>query len=89
MTPPAWRDLLDPDVFDRVDAAVNQLIHLRRVRVGAQHSDARHKAVAAFEQLGLSYPPISWPAVWTEVSLLARGSLDVIREEVHSSLRDV
>jgi hypothetical protein len=51
-----------------------------------QHSDARHKAVAAFGEIGLSFPPVSWEQAWAHVTSMARGALDVVREEVHVGL---
>lgn len=77
---------LDPDVADRVDSAVGTLIRLRQIRVSQQHSDARHKAVEAFREIGLPFPPPSWDYAWMHIAVMARGALDVIREEVHAGL---
>ena len=62
------------------------LIRLRRIRVSTQHADARHKAVDAFREIGLAFPPYSWDNTWTYIAGLAKGALDVIREEVHAGL---
>jgi hypothetical protein len=77
---------LDPDVADCVASAIQTLIRLRHVRVAGQHSDARHKAVAAFREIGLPFPPPSWDHAWTHIAVIARGALDVLREEVHAGL---
>lgn len=78
--------LLDATVADRVAKAFETLIRLRRIRVSTQHSDARHKAVTAFGEIGLAFPPPSWDYAWTHIAVMARGALDVVREEVHAGL---
>ena len=78
--------LLDAGAADRVAKAFETLIRLRRIRAGGQHSDARHKAVKAFGEIGLPFPPVSWDQAWTHVAAMTRGSLDVLREEVHAGL---
>lgn len=75
---------LDAAAADRVAKAFATLIQLRHIRVSQQHADARHKAVEAFRGIGLSFPPGSWDYAWTHVAVMARGALDVIREEVHA-----
>jgi hypothetical protein len=77
---------LDGDPAGRVEEAVDMLIRLRRIRVSTQHADARHKAVDAFREIGLAFPPYSWDHTWTYIAGLAKGALDVIREEVHAGL---
>jgi hypothetical protein len=88
----AFRDqvshLLETDAAERVRAAIDVLIGIRHLRVSTQHGDARHRAVKAFGALGLSFPPLSWEHAWVQVALLARGSLDVLREEVNVSVSD-
>ncbi|ODB80079.1 MULTISPECIES: hypothetical protein [Micromonospora] len=78
--------VLDVEAADRVTAAIGRLIHLRRLRVSAQHGDARHRAVTAFQQIGLAFPPVSWQAAWERVAVTAKGALDVLREEIHVGL---
>jgi hypothetical protein len=78
---------LDVDAGDRVAVAFGTLIRLRHIRVGTQHSDARHKAVDAFRELGLPFPPPSWDHAWTHIAVTARGALDTLREEVNAGLR--
>lgn len=80
---------LDGDAADLVSAAIRTLIRLRHIRVAGQHSDARHKAVAAFREIGLVFPPVTWDQAWAHVAGMARGSLDVVREEVHAGLPDL
>jgi hypothetical protein len=77
---------LDADVADRVADAFRTLIRLRHIRVSTQHGDARHKAVAEFREIGLPFPPLSWDHAWTHIAVMARGALDVLREEVHAGL---
>lgn len=47
---------LEPDSAARASDAIGMLIRLRRIRVSTQHSDARHKAVTAFREIGLAFP---------------------------------
>lgn len=78
---------LDEDAADRVATAFGTLIRLRYVRVSTQHADARHKAVDAFREIGLPFPPPSWDHAWTHIAVMARGALDALREEVNAGLR--
>jgi hypothetical protein len=77
---------LNPDVADRVNAAMDTLTRLRRIRVSTQHSDARHRAVTAFQEIGLPFPPPNWPQAWAHIAVQARGALDAIREEINANL---
>jgi hypothetical protein len=70
----------------RVSAAFATLTRLRHIRVSAQHADARHEAVEAFREIGLTFPPAEWQEAWTHVVVMARGALDVLREEAHAGL---
>jgi hypothetical protein len=78
--------LLEDEAAERVTDAFATLIRLRHIRVAAQHSDARHKAVAAFRDLGLPFPPVSWNWAWAHVASMTTGALDALREEVHVGL---
>jgi hypothetical protein len=78
--------LLDTDAADRVSTAVGTLIRLRQLRVSTQHADARHRAVTAFQEIGLAFPPVSWEESWMCIAVAAKGALDVLREEVHAGL---
>jgi hypothetical protein len=65
---------LDTDAADRTAAADETLIRLRHIRVSTPHSDARHKAVAAFGEIGSPFPasqpeklrlgPPMFPVTW-------------------------
>jgi hypothetical protein len=77
---------LEDEAAQRAGEAVEMLMCLRHIRVSAQHADARHKAVKAFGEIGLAFPPPSWAHAWTHVSWLTKEALDVIREEVHAGL---
>ena len=78
---------LDADAGDRAATAFGTLIRLRHIRVGTQHADARHKAVQAFREIGLPFPPPSWVDAWTHIAVMARGALAALREEVNAGLR--
>jgi hypothetical protein len=80
------RDKLDDDPAERVEEAINTLIRLRKIRVGGQHSDARPKAVKAFAEIGLPFPPVRWEQAWIHVAWLAKNALDAIREETIAGL---
>ena len=77
---------LDEPAADRAASAFATLIRLRQIRVSTQHSDARHRGVAAFEEIGLPFPPASWPDAWNHIAILTMGALDTLREEVHAGL---
>ncbi len=77
---------LEGDSVIRACDAVDSLLHLAWIRNGAQHGDARHKAVTAFSRIGLAFPPPSWPAAWSHVSWAAKNALDALREEAHAGL---
>jgi hypothetical protein len=77
---------LDAAAAVHASDAIDQLIKLRRIRVSAQHSDARHKAVTAFRDIGLSFPPASWWHAWDHVAGPVAGALDTVREEAHAGL---
>jgi hypothetical protein len=79
---------LDAAAAERVTNAIETLIRLRRIRVSTQHSDARHKAVAAFSEIGLPFPPVSWDWAWNHIAAAAKGALDVMREEIHAGLSE-
>jgi len=76
---------LDTDAAERAAAAVMTLIRLRHIRVSTQHRDARHKAVAAFIEIGLLFPPASWAQAWTHIAVTAISALNTLREEVHAA----
>jgi hypothetical protein len=77
---------LDAEAAARSTNAIRTLVRLRRIRVSTQHSDARHKAVATFSEIGLAFPPVSWDQAWEHIATLAVGALDSVREEVHAGI---
>ena len=77
---------LEPAPAARCSEAIGTLIKLRTIRPGIEHGDARARAVAAYANLGLSFPLASWPHTWTQVSAMVCGALDVLREEAHAGL---
>jgi len=77
---------LDPPAAARCTEAIATLIKVRTIRHSIEHGDARAKAVAAYAELGLTFPVASWPEAWAQVSAIACGALDALREEVHAGL---
>jgi hypothetical protein len=82
-------EALEPPAAARCSDAINTLIKLRTIRHGIEHGDARAKAVAAYAELGLSFPIASWPQAWAQISALACGALDALREEAHAGLSGI
>jgi hypothetical protein len=78
---------LDPVSAARTSDAIGKLVRLRHIRVSTQHSDARHKAVAAFQEIGLPFPPVSWESAWYHIAARAFGALHALREEEHAGLQ--
>ncbi len=56
--------VLDVGAADRVSAAITTLIRLRHLRVSTQHRDAWHRAVMAFQEIGLGFPPVNREEAW-------------------------
>jgi hypothetical protein len=77
---------LDLPAAARCATAVDTFIKLRTIRHSIEHGDARAKAVAAYAELGLSFPIGYWPGAWSQISAIACGALDTLREEVHAGL---
>lgn len=77
---------LDPAAAARCSDAIGTLIKLRTIRHSIEHGDARAKAIAAYAELGISFPVASWPEAWSRISARACGALDVLREEAHAGL---
>jgi hypothetical protein len=86
----AFRDAVVPmfeiDAGERIREAIVQLTVIRRLRVSTQHADARHRAVNAFNELGLPFPPPSWEVAWSQVANLADTCLTTLREEALTNL---
>jgi hypothetical protein len=77
---------LDSPAAARCEAAIETLIKVRTIRHSIEHGDARAKAVAAYAELGLTFPVAGWPDAWAQISAIACGVLDALREEVHAGL---
>jgi hypothetical protein len=82
-------EVLEPPAAARCSDAISTLIKLRTIRHGIEHGDARAKAVAAYAELGLSFPVASWPQAWAQISAMVCGALDVLREEAHAGLSGI
>ena len=80
--------MLEIDAAERVREAMDVLIGIRHLRVSTQHADARHRAVAAFDTLGMAFPPSSWEQAWVRVAVLAIRAFNVLREELHLGLSE-
>jgi hypothetical protein len=59
---------------------------VRTIRHSIEHGDAHTKAVAAYAELGLTFPVMSWHETWAQFSAIACGALDALREEVQAGL---
>ena len=80
---------LETPAAARCSKAIETLIKLRTIRHSIEHGDARAKAIAAYAELGLSFPIANWPQAWAQISAIACGALDVLREEAHAGLGDI
>jgi hypothetical protein len=79
---------LPAEAEERIKDAVELLLTVNRIRHGQQHGDAKHKAVAAHQSLGIPYPPYDWADTWGRLVAVTRGALDSIREEMQAALPD-
>ena len=77
---------LETPAAARCSDAIDTLVKVRTIRHGIEHGDARAKAVAAYAELGLSFPVTSWPQAWAQISAVTCGALDVLREEAHAAI---
>jgi hypothetical protein len=77
--------ILEGEAAERAAGAIGMLIHLRHIRVSTQHADARHRAVTAFREIGMTFPPPTWEGAWAGIAAQAKGALDVLREEIHAA----
>lgn len=80
------RQHLDAAAAVRCSEAIGTLIKLRTIRHSIEHGDARAKAIAAYADLGLTFPIANWTQAWAHISALACGALDTLREEAHAGL---
>jgi hypothetical protein len=77
---------LDPPAAARCSGAIGTLVSVRTIRHSIEHGDARAKAVAAYAELGVTFPVASWPQAWAQISAITCGALDALREEAHAGL---
>lgn len=78
---------LSDEAIGRVRQAVGTLRLVTHVRNAAQHVGASPQAARALPELGLSYPIIDPQAAWRVVQARVVEALDMIREEVHGTIR--
>jgi hypothetical protein len=79
---------LPAEAEQRIKDAVELLLTVNHIRHGQQHGDAKQKAVAAHQTLGLPYPSYDWAETWGRLVAVTRGALDSIREEMQAALPD-
>lgn len=76
---------LEGEAFQRADAAIRNLQHVVRIRVGGQHSGPGGETAKAFRQLGLRYPPSDPGAAWEEIRSVSATAIHAIREELQAA----
>ncbi|GLY86034.1 hypothetical protein [Actinoallomurus iriomotensis] len=79
---------LPAEAEERIKDAVDLLLTVNHIRHGQQHGDAKQKAVAAHQTLGVPYPPYDWADTWGRLVAVTRSALDSIREEMQAALPD-
>ncbi|TDD87357.1 hypothetical protein E1293_08095 [Actinomadura darangshiensis] len=72
----------------RIKDSIDTLRKVVVIRNGQQHGDAKSKAVTAYRDLGISYPPYDPGHTWTALVIIAQGAVDAIREEIQAGLPD-
>jgi hypothetical protein len=75
---------LDVDAVARATKAIHMLELVIALRDSDQHGAATERAVAAFRELRIAYPPTDWNTSWRTLSAQAVGALNVLREELAS-----
>jgi hypothetical protein len=78
-------ELATADAGPRVGEAINVLESVVALRDAGQHEAASERAVSAFRDLGLTYPPIDWHATWQSVSGQTVNALNALREELEAT----
>ena len=66
----------------RLSDAIASLKAISDIRAGAQHDDARSRAIDGLAKLGLPYPPPGWDVAWIAIEARAVEALNAIREEI-------
>jgi hypothetical protein len=83
------KDQLGAGSKERMESAISVLVAVNDVRVGGQHGDASGKGVAALEKLGVGYPLLDWDVAWATIQDRTVVALDIIREEVNATRKEV
>lgn len=71
-----------PGSQTRIKRSITTLQNVLDVRDAAQHSAAGMRAQAAFEALGVAYPPAAWALAWEVVVARTIEALTALREEI-------
>jgi hypothetical protein len=77
------RPILDADQMDQVHAAIGTLAAVNELRVAAQHSLTRANPAAAYNRLGIPYPPTSWKNTWNQVRSRVAQAVNAISSELN------
>jgi hypothetical protein len=70
----------------RIERSIATLQNVLDLRDAGQHSAAGRKGAAAFEALGIGYPPAGWALAWEVVGAKTIEALTALREEIASSV---
>jgi hypothetical protein len=79
-----WR--LPPESHDQLSRAIDQLAFINDIRNAGGHAAAEAKGARAYRALGIPLPTTEWPAAWQTVRTATIEALDIIRDEVLSSV---
>jgi hypothetical protein len=71
-----------PESKARIERAIATLHSVIDVRDAGQHTKAGDRGATALADLGIGYPPASWPQAWDVVSARTIEALDGLREEI-------
>jgi hypothetical protein len=75
---------LDPASHSRVDAAIDILDDITRVRNALQHAGAEHRGADALQRLGSGYPVTDPSHTWVVLQQQTINALTALREEVQT-----
>jgi hypothetical protein len=75
---------LEADSVARATEAIRMLELVIALRDSDQHGASTARAVAAFRELRVTYPPTDWNTSWRVLSAQAVDALNAIREELAS-----
>jgi hypothetical protein len=77
--------LATADAGPRISKAISVLENVVALRDAGQHGAASERAVSAYRELGLTYPPSDWYATWQSVSGQTVNALNTLREELEAT----